>query len=92
MKVLSKGKHLWKRTIGSTIVGQAIDTTLFVLIAFAGTMASHELYIMLISNYVFKVGFEIIATPFTYLAVDALKKAEGIDTFDTHITYNPFSV
>lgn len=92
MKVLSKGKHLWKRTIGSTIVGQAIDTTLFVLIAFAGTMASHELYIMLISNYVFKVGFEIMATPFTYLAVDALKKAEEIDTFDTHITYNPFSV
>lgn len=92
MKVLSKGKHLWKRTIGSTVVGQAIDTTLFVLIAFAGTMASHELYIMLVSNYVFKVGFEIMATPFTYLAVDALKNAEGIDTFDTHITYNPFSV
>lgn len=92
MKVLSKGKHLWKRTIGSTVVGQAIDTTLFVLIAFAGTMVSHELYIMLVSNYVFKVGFEIMATPFTYLAVDALKNAEGIDTFDTHITYNPFSV
>ncbi len=91
MKVRSMGKQLWKRTISSTIVGQGIDTVLFVIIAFAGTMAAPELYAMLISNYIFKVAYEVCATPLTYLAVHALKKKEQIDVYDTDVNYNPFT-
>jgi queuosine precursor transporter len=91
MKVRSMGKQLWKRTISSTVVGQAIDTVLFVGIAFAGTMAMPELYAMLLSNYIFKVVYEVCATPLTYIAVGALKKKEQIDVYDTQINYNPFT-
>lgn len=91
MKVRSAGKYLWKRTISSTVVGQGIDTVLFVFIAFAGTMALPELYAMLVSNYIFKVAYEIFATPLTYIAVDTLKKKEQIDVYDTDINYNPFA-
>lgn len=91
MKVRSAGKHLWKRTIGSTVVGQAIDTVLFVGIAFLGTMTMPELYAMLVSNYIFKVAYEVLATPLTYFAVTQLKKHEQIDVYDTDINYNPFT-
>lgn len=91
MKVLSSGKQLWKRTISSTVIGQAIDTVLFVCIAFAGTMAMPELYAMLVSNYIFKVAYEVCATPLTYIAVTTLKNKEQIDVYDTQVNYNPFS-
>lgn len=90
MKVWMNGKHLWMRTIGSTIVGEGVDTIVFVLIAFYGTLPLAALFTIIWSGYLFKVGYEIIATPLTYFIVGWLKKAEGIDVYDRGINYNPF--
>jgi uncharacterized integral membrane protein (TIGR00697 family) len=90
MKVLTRGRWLFTRTIGSTLVGEGLDTAIFVAVAFAGTLPGPLLWSVAVSNYVFKVGFEAAATPLTYLAVNRLKAAEGIDTFDVGISYNPF--
>ena len=85
-----KGKHLWMRTIGSTAIGEGVDSILFVSIAFAGTMPISGLITVIYSIYLLKLGYEIIATPLTYLIVNNLKKAEGIDVYDNGISYNPF--
>ncbi|SRR3989344_1164879 len=90
LKLATQGKHLWVRTIGSTIVGEGVDTTLFVLIAFTGVLPASILGIAILSAYGFKVVYEIIATPITYRIVHLLKKAEGIDTFDYNTRFNPF--
>jgi uncharacterized integral membrane protein (TIGR00697 family) len=90
MKILSKGKHLWKRTIGSTVIGQGVDTVLFVTLAFGGVFENSIIITMIVSNYVFKVAYEILATPLTYKAVALMKKSEGIDVYDSNETYNPF--
>lgn len=90
MKILTKGKHLWTRTIGSTIVGEGVDTVLFVLIGFYGTAPGMILLLAIISGYIFKVGYEVIATPITYKIVNSLKKAEGIEIYDTQTKFNPF--
>lgn len=90
MKVLTKGRWLWSRTIGSTLIGEGVDTALFVTIAFAGLWPVPLLLSVLVSNYVFKVLFEAAATPFTYLLVNFLKRNEGIDVFDRHRDFNPF--
>lgn len=90
MKVLMDGKHLWMRTIGSTVVGEGVDTFIFVLVAFYGTMPLVALVTVMWSGYVFKVAYEILATPLTYAIVRRLKKAEGIDVYDRGINYNPF--
>ncbi|HEY5999658.1 MAG TPA: queuosine precursor transporter [bacterium] len=90
MKVLTGGRWLFTRTIGSTLVGEGLDTAIFVLVAFAGVLPGPLLWSVAVSNYVFKVGFEAAATPLTYLAVNRLKATEGIDTFDVGISYNPF--
>ena len=90
LKILTSGKHLWIRTIGSTIVGEGIDTTLFVTIAFLGVIPSNLLLLAIISGYGFKVIYEVIATPITYVFVRKLKEAEGIDTFDYNTNFNPF--
>lgn len=90
MKVWMNGKHLWMRTIGSTIVGEGVDTIVFVLIAFYGTLPLAALFTIIWSGYLFKVGYEVIATPITYLIVGWLKKTEGIDVYDRGINYNPF--
>ena len=92
MKVWSSGKHLWQRTIGSTIVGEGIDSVLFFTLAFAGTMPGSALLTMIVSGYLFKTAYEVLAMPITYAIVNFLKKAEGIDTFDRGINYNPFSL
>jgi len=92
MKILTKGKYLWTRTIGSTIVGEGVDTSLFVLIAFYGTVPASLLIAAIISGYLFKVIYEVIATPITYKIVDFLKKKEGIDTFDSNTKFNPFLI
>ncbi|MFM2414440.1 MAG: hypothetical protein RI911_133 [Candidatus Parcubacteria bacterium] len=92
MKIASSGRQLWKRTISSTIIGQAVDTSLFVVIAFWGVFGQSDITTMIVSNYIFKVLFECIATPCTYLAVSYLKKAEGVDVYDHDTTYNPFSL
>ncbi|MFC1463208.1 MAG: queuosine precursor transporter [Candidatus Brachytrichaceae bacterium NZ_4S206] len=90
MKVMTQGRWLWTRTIGSTIVGQAVDTFLFVVIAFAGAMSAGVLWDIAASNYVFKVGIEALFTPATYALVGWLKRAEGVDAYDTQTDFNPF--
>jgi uncharacterized integral membrane protein (TIGR00697 family) len=90
MKVLMEGKHLWMRTIGSTIVGEGVDSILFAVIAFAGLIPGAALVSVIISGYLVKVAIEALATPITYFIVNKLKKAEGIDVYDKGISYNPF--
>lgn len=90
MKVLTRGRWLWSRTIGSTIVGEGVDTLLFVTIAFAGVLPGHLLFSIALSNYLFKTGLEILMTPATYQAVSFLKKAESEDFYDTDTDFNPF--
>ncbi|MDR3284747.1 MAG: queuosine precursor transporter [Treponema sp.] len=92
LKVLTQGKHLWVRTIGSTLVGEALDSFLFVAIAFAGLYDPVVLVVMGLSNYVFKSLIEICFTPVTYLVTALIKKAEGIDVYDYGVVYNPLPV
>ncbi|WP_449240840.1 queuosine precursor transporter [Desulfoscipio gibsoniae] len=92
MKIATKGRFLWTRTIGSTMVGQGVDTVLFVAIAFTGVISSNLLLYMIVSNYVFKTAFEILATPLTYAAVGFVKKAESVDYYDVDTDFNPFKV
>ncbi|MEG3066828.1 MAG: VUT family protein [Syntrophaceticus schinkii] len=92
MKLLTRGKWLLTRTIGSTIVGEAIDTAVFITIAFAGTVAVPILLSMMAAQYVFKVLYEIAATPLTYLVVGWVKKKDAVDAYDWDVEYNPFSL
>ncbi len=91
MKVATRGRFLWSRTIGSTIVGEGLDSAIFITIAFAGKEGI-DLWPLIWKQWLFKVGFETIATPFTYAAVIALKRLEGIDTYDRDIDLNPLAV
>jgi len=91
LKIFTRGRWLFSRTIGSTIVGEGVDTLFFVLIAFAGTIPGNTLMAVIVSNYIFKVGFEVAATPLTYLIVGNLKKAEQIDVYDYQTNFNPFA-
>lgn len=90
MKVLTGGRWLWTRTLGSTIVGQAVDTSLFLAIAFWGILPGALLAVVFVSNYVFKVGVEALMTPVTYAIVGKLKRVEGVDVYDRHTDFNPF--
>jgi len=90
MKVLTEGRWLWARTVASTIVGQALDTVVFVLLAFYGVLDNALLGPIILSNYVLKVGMEALMTPATYAVVAALKRAEGEDYYDRHTDFNPF--
>ena len=90
LKLITKGRWLWTRTVGSTVVGQAVDTTLVIVITFAGTFTPHKLIQIIWQGYLLKVAYEVLATPFTYLIVNWLKRAEHVDTFDTHTNFNPF--
>jgi queuosine precursor transporter len=92
MKVWTRGRWLWTRTIASTLVGQGVDTVVFVLVAFAGLFPSSVLWLVIISNYVFKCGFEALATPWTYIVTNRLKRAEGQDVFDYDTDLNPFKL
>ena len=92
MKVWSGGKHLWQRTIGSTIVGQGVDSLLFYPIAFLGIWSTSQVITVLITNYVLKVLWEALLTPVTYRVVNALKRAEGVDVYDKDTNFSPFSV
>lgn len=89
LKVLTKGKHLWLRTIGSTLVGQLLDSALFVFIAFSGLYPLSILITMTISNYLFKTVIEIAFTPVTYVVVGFVKEHENLDTYDIEVSYNP---
>jgi len=90
MKILTKGKWLWTRTIGSTLVGELVDSTLFILIAFVGVLPNSLLVTLIISNYIFKTGIEILFTPATYRVVKFLKTKEGEDYYDRDTNFNPF--
>jgi len=92
MKVATKGSHLWARTIGSTVVGEGVDTLIFYPIAFYGLWDNELLLKVMASNYLIKVGWETVITPFTYLIVNGLKRAEGVDHFDHHTDFNPFTL
>lgn len=91
MKILTKGRILWSRTIGSTIVGEFVDSIIFILIAFYGILPNSLLITLIISNYLFKTGIEILFTPLTYKVVSFLKKKELEDYYDTDTDFNPFS-
>ncbi len=92
MKVWSRGKHLWQRTIGSTVVGQGVDSLLFYPIAFLGVWTTSQVLTVLVTNYFLKVLWEAILTPVTYRVVGMLKRAEGVDVYDSETEFTPFSV
>lgn len=92
MKIFTKGRYLWSRTISSTLVAEFLDSLIFCLIAFFGKIPLGLLLTIIISNYIFKVSVEILFTPLTYLAANFLKKKEKIDTFDIGTHFSPFKI
>jgi len=90
MKILTSGRHLWTRTVGSTVVGQAVDTFVLMIIAFGGSLNASLIANLIVSGYLGKVLYEVLATPFTYAIVNGLKRAEGLDPFDYGTHFNPF--
>jgi len=92
MKVLTNGKWLWSRTIGSTIVGEAVDSTIFYPLAFLGTWSNEQVVSVMIGNYFIKVLWETFATPITYGIVNFLKRAEQEDYYDRNTDFNPFTL
>lgn len=91
MKILTAGKHLWSRTIGSTVFGQAIDSLIFYPIAFLGIWSIDQVLTVMITNWLMKVVWEAALTPVTYAVVGWLKKREGTDVFDTGTDFSPFA-
>jgi queuosine precursor transporter len=90
LKVLTKGKHLWSRTISSTFFGQAVDSALFYPIAFLGIWETSDVITVMITNWGLKVLWEVVLTPVTYAVVGALKRHEGVDVFDDATDFTPF--
>lgn len=89
LKVVTNGKRLWVRTILSTIVGELLDSVIFITIAFIGTMDFTELLLMILFQYLFKVLYEVFCTPLTYFVVNKVKKHEETDTYDVGVKYKP---
>jgi len=92
MKVATNGRWLWSRTIGSTLVGQGLDSLVFILVAFFGTIPLTGLVTAIFAQWLFKSIYEAAATPLTYLVVNALKRHEGVDVYDRETTFNPLPV
>ena len=92
MKVMMAGKHLWMRTIGSTILGQGVDSMIFYPIAFYGVWETSTLLAVVAFNWMFKVSIEVLFTPVTYAVVGFLKRAEQEDYFDEGTDFTPFSI
>lgn len=92
VKVLTEGRFLWVRTIGSTFAGEAVDSAIFYPIAFLGTWSNEQVVGVMIGNYFLKVLWEVVATPLTYAVVNFLKKAEHEDFYDRNTDFNPFSL
>ncbi|HVW83483.1 MAG TPA: queuosine precursor transporter [Bryobacteraceae bacterium] len=90
MKLWTNGKHLWTRTVGSTVVGQLVDTSIVIFFIFWGQPLG-VLVQLIISGYLFKVVYEVLATPLTYLVVNFLKRTEGVNYFDRDTNFNPFA-
>lgn len=92
MKVKTEGRFLWARTIGSTIAGEAVDSLIFYPLAFLGVWTTPQVLAVMLSNYLIKVGWEAVMTPFTYRIVAFLKRAEGEDYYDRDTDFTPFSL
>ncbi len=93
LKVLTKGRLLWTRTIGSTIVGEGADTFVFILVASAlGVFPWSIFWSLMVTNYIFKVGLEAVMTPVTYWVVNGLKRLEGVDVYDKETNFSPFKL
>ncbi|MGE5617888.1 MAG: queuosine precursor transporter [Sphingomonadaceae bacterium] len=91
MKLLTRGRFLWTRTIGSTLVGEGLDSAVFITVAFVGIMPMEALPIAIVTQWLFKVTYEVAATPLTYLVVNWLKRVEGVDAFDRDTKLSPFA-
>jgi queuosine precursor transporter len=91
LKVRTAGKHLWLRTISSTIIGEGADSLIFILVAFGGIFPVDAIGRTVLSQWFIKVAYEVLATPLTYLVVNALKKAESEDYYDRSTDFNPFA-
>ena len=90
MKIWTQGKHLWSRTIGSTIFGQGVDSLIFYPLAFWGAWDTSQVMTVLVTNWLLKVSWEVVLTPVTYLVVNKLKQHEGVDLFDEGTDFTPF--
>ena len=91
MKVLTGGKHLWSRTIGSTIFGQAVDSAIFYPVAFLGVWSQEQVLTVMVTNWLLKVLWEALLTPVTYAVVAWFKAREGVDVFDSDTDFSPFA-
>ena len=92
MKVATNGRFLWSRTIGSTLVGQGLDSLVFIVLAFVGTIPLAALISAIITQWLFKSAYEALATPLTYLVVNRLKRSEGLDVYDRDTSFNPLLI
>ena len=92
MKLLTRGRFLWTRTIGSTIFGEMADSLIFYPVAFLGVWPTEQVISVMIGNYILKVLWEVLATPFTYIIVGYLKRAEKEDYYDKDTNFNPFTL
>lgn len=92
MKLWTQGRHLWMRTIGSTVLGEGVDSLIFYPVAFLGAegFTPRLVVTVLFTQWALKVAWEVILTPLTYLVVGALKRAEGVDIFDNDTDFTPF--
>ena len=91
LKIATQGRYLWTRTIGSTLIGQGLDSVFFITVAFAGTLAGANLVELIVTQWLVKVLYETAATPLTYAAVTYVKRVEGVDTYDHQVSLNPLS-
>jgi len=89
MKIATKGRWLWTRTIGSTLVGEGLDSLVFMILAFWGTIPVAALLLAILTQWLVKSAYEAVATPLTYIVVNFLKRKEGIDVFDYDTKFNP---
>ena len=92
LKIATHGRWLWLRTISSTLIGEGLDSAVFITIAFAGTIPPNILVNTIITQWLFKSAYEILATPLTYIVVNFLKKKERIDTYDRDTNFNPLAL
>lgn len=90
MKIMTHGKHLWTRTIGSTVFGQAVDSVIFYPLAFLGVWSTSQVLTVMLTNWALKVSWEAVLTPVTYAVVGWLKRHEGVDIFDRNTDFTPF--
>ncbi len=92
MKVWTEGRHLWTRTVGSTVVSELVDSVVVYPLAFAGRWPIELVVKVAVTNYILKVVFEVVATPATYWVVAFLKRREGVDVYDTETNFNPLTL